>query len=89
MHLCQKKLTKTPCVHRHQSKKPLPKCSQCVPSKRFFRMLLLAMWPEAMLLRCPWGQRKVFEERSTVCVCVKMLKDMVPGLSPDPRAPYL
>ena len=52
-------------------------------------MLLLAMWPEAKLLRCPRGQRNIFEERSTVCVCVKMLKDMVPGLSPDQRAPYL
>ena len=64
-----RKLTKTPCVHRHQSKKPLPKCSQCVPRNKLFRMLLLAMWPEAKLLRCPWGQRKVFEERSAVCVC--------------------
>ena len=63
-----RKSGKTPCVHRHQSTKPLPKCSQCVPRKRFFRMLLLAMWPEAKLLRCPWCQRKVFEERSTMCV---------------------
>ena len=49
-------------------------------------MLLLAMWPEAKLLRCPRGQRNMFEERSTVCVCVKMLKGMVPELGPDPRA---
>ena len=52
-------------------------------------MLLLAMWPEAKLLRCPRGQRNIFEERSTVCVCVKMLKGMVPELGPDPRPPLL
>ena len=50
-------------------------------------MLLLAMWPGAKLLRCPRGQRNIFEERSTVCVCVKMLKGLVPELGPDPRPP--
>ena len=52
-------------------------------------MLLLAMWPEAKLLRCPRCQRNIFEERSTECVCVKMLKGMVPELGPDPPPPYL
>ena len=50
-------------------------------------MLLLAMWPEAKLLRCLGGQRSIFEEVDSVCV--KMLKDMVPELGPDPRTPYL
>ena len=38
--------------------------------EQVFRMLLLAMWPGAKLLRCPRSQRNIFEERLTVCVCV-------------------
>ena len=63
-----RKPRKTPCVHRYQSKKPLPKCSQCVPRNKFFRMLLLAMWPEAKLLRCPGG-KGTFLRRGRQCVC--------------------
>ena len=83
-----RKSRKTPCVHRHQSTKPLPKCSQCVPRKRFFRMLLLAMWPEAKLLRCQRCQRNIFEERSTVCVCVcEDVEGHDPRIRSGPEAP--
>ena len=83
-----RKSGKTPCVHRHQPKKPLPKCSQCVPRKRLFRMLLLAMWPEAKLLRCPRGQRNIFEERSTVCVC-EDVEGHGPWIKSGPEGPLL
>ena len=54
--------------------------------QRFFRMLMLAMWPEAKLLRCPRGQRNCFEERSTVCVC-EDVEGHGPRIRSGPEAP--
>ena len=43
-------------------------------------MLLLAMWPRGQAAKVPEGPKKrKCEERSTVCVCVEMLKDMAPS----------